>query len=67
MKSSSENTQQGISKPSISKAGVLSPIDPENSAENKSKKPAAKHCSAKATMEFNRSLVQDGKKKEKPD
>lgn len=44
------------------------PIDPENSAENRSKKPAAKHYSAKATMEFNRNLVQDGeKKREKSD
>lgn len=52
MKRFFENTQQEITKPSISKAGVLSPIDPENSAENRSKKPAAKHYSAKGTMEF---------------
>lgn len=69
MKRFFENTEQEITKPSISKAGVLSPIDPENSAEHKSKKPAAKHYPAKATTEFNRNLVQDGEKKtkEKPD
>lgn len=65
MKRFFENTEQEITKPSISKAGVLSPIDPENSAEHKSKKPAAKHYPAKATMEFNRNLVQDGEKKQK--
>lgn len=49
-----------LPSPLISKTGALSPIDPENSAENRSKKPAAKHCTAKATMEFNRNVVQDG-------
>lgn len=58
-----ENTQQEITKPSTSKAGAFSPTGPENSAENRSRKPAAKHYSAKATMEFNRNLVQDGGKK----
>lgn len=67
MKRVFENTQQNITKPSTSKAGVLSPTDPETSAENKSKKSAAKHCSAKATMEFSRNLVQDGKQKRKAD
>lgn len=52
MKRYFENTQQEITKPSIHKGTALSPTDPENSAENRSKKPAAKHYSAKGTMEF---------------
>lgn len=65
MKRLFESTQEEITKPLISKAGVLSPIDHENSTENKSKKPAAKHFSAKATVGFTRNLVQDGEGKKK--
>lgn len=64
-KDSLKTQSKKLPSPPQARLGVLLPIDTENSAKNKSKKPAAKHYSAKATMEFNWNLVQVGKKKRK--
>lgn len=70
MKRSFENTEQEITKPSTSKAGVLSPIDPENSAETTAKSLQPNISQQRPQWSLTGILFKMGekiKKKEKPD
>lgn len=67
MKRIYENTKQKITKPSINKAGVLSPIDPEIQLKTRAKSLQQSITQHRPQWSLTGILFKMGNRKEKPD